>query len=247
MKKTTVTILSIFLLHFAGWSQNEKNSPAFTFSSDEEVYNVTQAIAGDFIQTVNKLYPGLEFSPKAVITPTPSLAFYDSRNDAITFTWWGQLPPEGKGFFLSLTDNDPLIIEKEFGMLFNWFYIPHELAHALQAKTGRTLNYKPDFDWWQVELEANEMAFAYFRSKGNQRELEELYHYAKKILSVLPDPVPPGYDLIAFFNENYPSEQNPLNPSVYGYFQMMQKVLIFENPDQPAFEEYLARVMGPVE
>jgi len=35
--------------------------------------------------------------------------------------------------------------------------------------------------------------------------------------------------------------------TVYGYFQMMQKVLIFENPDQPNFEEYLARVMGQVE
>lgn len=247
MKKTTISILSIFLLHFAVWSQHEKNSPAFTFASDDDVFNVTQAIADDFIQKVNKLYPGHEFSPKVVITPTPSLAFYDSRNDAVTLTWWGQLPAEGKGFFLSLTDNDPLIIEKEFGMLFNWFYLPHELAHALQAKTGRTVNSKPGFDWWQVEMEANEMAFAYFRSKGNKKELEELYHYAKKILSVLPDPVPPGYDPIEFFNKNYPSAQKPLNPAVYGYFQMMQKVLIFENLDQPSFEEYLTRVIGQVE
>jgi len=248
MKNTTVIILSIFfLLNFAGCSQHEKNSPAFAFNSDDEVYKVTRGIADDFVQTVNKRYPGFEFSPKVVITPTPSLAFYDARNDAITFTWWGQLPPEGKGFFLSLTDSDPFTIEKEFGMLFNWFYVPHELAHALQAKTGRTVNYKPYFDFWQSEMEANEMAFAYFRSKGNHKELEELYLYAKKILSVLPDPVPAGYDPIVVFNENYPSEQHPLNPSVYGYFQMMQKVLIFENPDQPSFEEYLARAMVHVE
>jgi hypothetical protein len=247
MKNSILTILSVLMLYFAGCSQNEKNSPAFTFNSDDEVYQISRSIADDFIQTVNKLYPGLEFSPKVVITPTPSLAFYDSRNDAITFTWWGQLPPEGQGFFLSLTESDPQIIEKEFGMLFNWFYIPHELAHALQAKTGRTVKHKPDFDFWQSEIEANEMAFAYFRSKGNYRELEELYNYAKKILSVLPDPVPAGDDPIAFFNKNYPSEQNQLNPSVYGYFQMMQKVMIYENTDQPSFEEYLARVMGQVE
>jgi len=157
------------------------------------------------------------------------------------------LPPQGKGFFLSLTDNDPKEIEKEFGMLFNWFYIPHELAHALQAKTGRTVNYKPDFDYWQSEIEANEMAFAYFRSKGNHKELEELYNYAKKILSVLPDPVPEGEDPIVFFNDNYPSDNNPLNPAIYGYFQMKQKVIIYEKNDRPTFEEYLEKVMAQVE
>lgn len=247
MKKSALSILSIFILHFAGWSQSEVKSPDFTFSSDEEVYQVIQGITDDFIQTVNKLYPRLDFSSSVVVKPNPSLAYYDSRKNAITLTWWGQLPPEGKAFFLSLTDNDPLIIEREFGMLFNWFYIPHELAHALQGKIGRTVNSSPGFDWWQLEMEANEMAFAYFRSKGNHKELKELYHYAQKILSVLPDQVPSGYDLIEFFNENYPSETNPLNPSVYGYFQMMQKVIIYENTDQPSFEEYLARVLAQKE
>lgn len=239
MKKIFLACLSSLMLSSICYGQGQKMDPVFAFNTDEEVYDVSVSIAQDFIQFINNLYPDLEFGPKVVIRPTPSLSYYDAKNDAITATWWGQLPPDGKAFFFSLTDNDPQIIEQEFGMLFNWFYIPHELAHALQVKTGRTYKSRPERDWWQLELEANEMAFAYHRSKGNEKALEGLYQYAKKILSVMPNPVPEGYDIIEFFNENYPSENNPINPAVYGYLQMKQKVLIFENPERPSFEAYL--------
>ena len=245
MKKTTLTILSIFLLKLSGCSQSDQNGTVLTFKNDEHAYQVIQSIADDFIQTVNKLYPKLEFNANVVVKPTQVFAYYDDRENAITLSWWGQLPQEGKNFFLSLTDSEPEVIEKEFGMLFNWIYVPHELTHALQLKTGRVSI--PDFDFWQFEMEANEMAFAYYRSQGKYKELEDLYLYAKKLLSVLPDPVPDGKDKIEFFNENYPDGTKPFDPLMYGYFQMTQKVLIYENTDQPSFEEYLARFMAKVE
>lgn len=191
-----------------------------------------EKITTAFKNDIKRLSPATKFEIKAVLKTTPYLIYYDERGLTANLPIWDQVIPEQKSFFYEVAGGEAEGKEI-FGLFFNGFYLPHELAHAFQDATSKTevaLSY-------QNEYLANTMAILWWRKQLKEGDLQKCYEYAKKIAAKLPNPVPEDMTEEAFFTKNYQAASQ--NPYVYGYMQFRQFIKIYEDKSLPDFDTFI--------
>ena len=215
-------------------------TPLFKVYSDSaKLVQDAKIVTGDFMQQVYKTDISLKaIQPAAVLNTTPYLIFWDDSSQTANMPIWQQVIPPQKQFFIQLNQNNEAEGLRMFGLFFNGFYLPHELAHAVEWHLVFHTKKRTAQGYYMSEYFANTLAIIYWRQKGRTAELEACYQFAKQMLAQLPNPVPAGQDKIAFFNSNY--ERLTSDPFAYGYYQFSQFAEIYEKKELPSFEAYLS-------
>lgn len=167
------------------------------------------------------LNPPLQHS----LMTTPLLVYFDGRNNSMHYPLWSELDAQSKTFFNQIAGNDETEARKIFGLFFNGFYIPHEMAHYLSHISGD----KARLHSYEGEQFANELAMVVWREIMPERALKNVYESAKNILPKLKNPVPAGENEAEWFSKNYNQIVASKDPYTYGYFQFSQIVKIYED------------------
>ncbi len=198
--------------------------------------NTANRFVQSFTENIRKVKPDFHLTSKAILNTQLGLIFYNNQDNTINLPLWQQVVEPQKQFFYQLAGSEDEG-RKVFGLLFNGFYLPHELGHAIQYAAGKHTSNEYDNEYF-----ANTIAVLYWRKTGKQKELEECYQYAKKYLQQLPDPIPAGKDQKEYFTAHY--HELAQDPYKYGYFQFSQFVKIYEDKTLPGFDHFLKMYLG---
>lgn len=214
-----------------GFAQNQWFQ---TYNDSVALVKDANYISNKFIADVKAIKPDFLFTGNTILDTSPALIYYGLDKN-IHLPLWGQLPPELKGFFIDITGSDTEG-QRMFGLFFNGFYLPHELAHAFQDVVNDSLETS-----YKGEYLANTIAMLWLRKHGYQKELQLCYELAKSMGEKLPNPVPDDTTIEVFFTENYKKASE--NPYIYGYMQFKQFVLIYEDSALQDFDSFVANYL----
>lgn len=222
-------VLLIFALLIFCFPSNAQDKWFETHSDTTLLVNNSNKIVREFALKIQAARPGIEIDAKAIKNTDLTLISYDPENNTINLPFWGEVIPQQKAFFTKLaggTEDG----KKVFGLLFNGFYLAHELGHAVASKSGIQFDNEYDSEYF-----ANEIAISYWKKTGKKKQLKICYKYVKKMLSYLKNPVPENENHKEYFTKHY-HELGP-DPYKYGYFQFAQFVEIYENKKLPDFND----------
>jgi hypothetical protein len=200
-------------------------------NSKEALESNVNKIISDFNLYIKELGYNLPAMPKAKIQTEPSLIRLDKSNNAIIVPYWDDLLNDQKEIFKSWTGENA---EKFFILMFNWFFIPHELGHFINPKIH-------DIDPYTSEKEANEVAVLFL--KRNPENLEKL-NFIKKSISQILGSLPKiefgNMSEVDYFNTNYQKIGN--DPNTYGYFQFKFILDALNNQKNISIRRYFDQV-----
>ena len=201
------------------------------YISKEALESDVNKIIFDFNLFIKKSGYNLPTIPKAKIQTEPSLIRLDKSNNAIIVPYWGDLLNDQKEIFKSWRGENA---EEFFVLMFNWFFIPHELGHFINPKIH-------DIDPYTSEKEANEVAVLFL--KRDQENLEKL-DFIKKSISQILETLPKIYfgnmSEVEYFDTNYQKIGN--NPNTYGYFQFKFILDALNNQKNISIRKYFDQV-----
>jgi hypothetical protein len=165
--------------------------------------------------------------PKVKIQTEPSLIRIDRPNNTVIVPYWDDLTNDQKEIFKSWRGENA---EELFVLMFNWFFIPHELGHFINPMIH-------DLNPYQCEREANEVAVMFFRrNPENFEKLDFLKKSLTQVLEILPKIDFGNMSEAEYFNTNYQKIGN--NPNVYGYFQLKFILDILDNQKDFSIKQY---------
>lgn len=200
-----------------------------TYSDSIKLVNDAQIITKLFTNDIKKNKPDLTFNIKTVLHTTPYLIYF--YKDAANIPLWQQVITEQKKFFAEIAGNEEEG-KRFFGLFFNGFYLPHELGHAYEfVLKGETIGS------YEGEYFANTVAMLWWKKHHRTKELKQCYEAAKKMWAKLPNPLPAGTTIEAYFSKNY--EEASANPYIYGYMQFKQFIEIYEDQNLPDFDTFI--------
>lgn len=199
-----------------------------------------KAITAKFVSDVRKISPSTIMQVNTILKTSPYLIYYsDDSARTVNLPIWAEVIEPQKQFFYKVAGSEENG-RQVFGLFFNGFYLPHELGHAL----AHTLQ-KETENWfkslYEGEVFANKIGILWWRKQGRQKELAQCYAYAKKMFARLPNPVPAGQSVSAYFGKNY--EQASRDPFVYGYMQFSQFINIYEDRTLPGFDVFVKQTI----
>jgi hypothetical protein len=200
-----------------------------TYSDSIKLVKDAQIITKLFTNDIKKNKPDLTFNIKTVLHTTPYLIYF--YKDAANIPLWQQVITEQKKFFAEIAGNEEEG-KRFFGLFFNGFYLPHELGHAYEfVLKGETIGS------YEGEYFANTVAMLWWKKHHRTKELKQCYEAAKKMWAKLPNPLPAGTTIEAYFSKNY--EEASANPYIYGYMQFKQFIEIYEDQNLPDFDTFI--------
>ncbi|MGE5457224.1 MAG: hypothetical protein ACM3RX_02600 [Methanococcaceae archaeon] len=225
MKKIPISFFCVTLLftfHSSGQSSFIKH-----YETKEILESDANKIILDFELFLKKSGYSLPAVPQVKIQTEPSLIKLDRANNNVIVPYWEDLANDQKEIFKTWRGENA---EEFFILMFNWFFIPHELGHYINPMIH-------DVNPYQCELEANEVAIAFLKSNSeNTGKLDFVKESLAEVLQILPkidfgDMTEAGY-----FNANY--KKLGSNPNVYGYFQLKFILDILNNPREISLKKY---------
>ena len=226
-----MTKLFTLLISFLSLAANAQQKLFHQYTDSATLVNDANQVVADFWIKTNAIKAVNDTQPVAILNTRPFLIFYSPKANKVNLPIWRQVIPEQQKFFYTLA-GDEKEGQKMFGLFFNGFYLAHELAHALQKAAGKN---EPNL--YQNEYVANQIAMLYWRKVKRNKELEQCYRYAKKVVASLPSPVPKGEDPIKYFNEHY--AELGADPYKYGYYQFAQFVEVYEDKKLGNFDSFV--------
>ena len=193
-------------------------------------------VGNQFIADAQKLIPNLKDNPQIIVNTTPFLVYYDGKEKTVNLPFWDEVIPQNQEYFEKITGNAK-DGKKLFGLMFNGFYLPHELGHWLSfEKSGNIGSY-------QDEYLANTIAILWWKKQGKSKELKSIYKTLKKIMKTYPNPVPKGENVEKYFTDNYvkilTDQENAA--MIYGFMQFSQFIKIYEDHSLPDFDTFLQK------
>ncbi len=227
MKKIFMCWLLIGLSHIA-FAQNQWFS---RYTDSAKMVGDASEIVNQFSEQVKRLVPSFSIQVKVVENTSPYLIF--NKDNSINLTLWRKVIPPQKAFFATMAGSEKEG-EEVFGLFFNGFYLAHEMGHIVYNISGK--NYS---NAYASEYDANVLSILYWRKAGKNKELENCYRYAKKMLSTLKNPVPKEEDYKAYITANY--NKLAADPYQYGYIQFSQFVEIYEDKALPDFDTFIKK------
>lgn len=189
------------------------------YETKEALESDANKIIKDFEHFIKESGYNLPAIPQIKIQTEPSLIKLDRANNTIIVPYWGDLANDQIEIFKSWRGENA---EEFFILMFNWFFIPHELGHYINPMIH-------DLNPYQCELEANEVAITFLKSNSaNLEKLDFVKQSLKEILLILPKIDFVNMTEAEYFNANYKNLGS--NPNVYGYFQLEFILDILNNP-----------------
>lgn len=190
-------------------------SPGGAATLDPVEQKVT-AVRDRFVAAVRACGVTPRFEPAVRILSEPAVIAYRGKTRTLVIGRWETLPSPIKGFLNQWAAHDIPETSGEalFDQLFNGFLIGHELGHWVGDQSGRL----DTIDFYQAELEANQFAIAFAAlAPATARSLAATVGQFS-CLRALPDPVPPGQDVRAYFNAHYWT-MSTQEPVAYNWYQ----------------------------
>ncbi len=195
-----------------------------------------QAIAAQYFAQMHIATLPFVATPVPIqINTAPQLSYIDK--DAIHEGRYADLPPSVKAIFdnwAAFTRDQPSGNTLFDDMFYRFFFV-HELGHWT---IEQMLDHRSDagkaavvdnviHNHWQAELECNRISVAWWR-EHDPAYLTKIVADFRKIQAGLPNPVPPGQDMQAFFAANYQKLGN--DPQVYGWFLLQSVIRAYDEP-----------------
>lgn len=213
-----------------------------TYDDSTLLVNDANLIVQEFAQKIASVRPDVMLlldndtfrlsDNQAIKNTTPFLIFIDST--IIHLPFWEEVIPPQKEFFQELAGAEEKGKEV-FGLLFNGFFLAHELGHSFFAFAGKQFS-----NAYDSEYEANKLGILYWKSSEEAIHLENCYHSVKMMLTQLENPVPEGENYKEYITQHY--YELAADPFKYGYIQFKQIVEIFEDQSLPDLESYLLSI-----
>lgn len=193
-------------------------------------------VGNQFIADAKKIIPNLKNEPQIIVNTTPFLIYYDGEKNTVNLPLWSEVIPENQKYFEKITGNTK-DGKKLYGLMFNGFYLPHELGHWLTVKKSGNLGS------YQDEYFANTVAMLWWKKQGKSKELKSIYKTLKKVMKTYPNPVPKGENVEKYYTENYVKiMQDQENfAMIYGFMQFSQFIKIYEDHSLPDFDTFLQK------
>jgi hypothetical protein len=206
-------------LIIGGFTANAQTTPFKSFEDKTELYNYTSGIWRNFKAFIKSNNGQIGDTLNIRIFTLPTLT--TMHKDSIFIPMYKGMPPVMQGLFTMWGDS-PANGRVLFDAAFNWFYIPHEMAHYQQYVIHKLGN-----DGFDNEYKANEIAVSFWMQQGDEQKLLALHKLFAGVLVKLKDPVPAGNDPKKWFADNYGKIQ--VDPNIYGFFQLRMVNEIIDN------------------
>jgi hypothetical protein len=176
--------------------------------------------------------------PTILVEDVPSFGQYDDKTNVIRTSDWTLLNPQEKAFISRLAH--PGATDAEIRTTFEriahgWVNI-HELGHWWQACRSAISNSNP----YQMEYGADRISLAYWR-EVDPSIVDTMIPLCRSVLANIPNPVPAGEDVEAYFNKHY-EELGP--SSAYPWFQSRMNVAAYDEKPAPTFAQALLSLPG---
>lgn len=229
--KTTLLFCTLLII---GTSVKAQNRYFEIYTDSASLKNQNDKLISDIERIVKRIEPNFSF--KGLTTEIPNTFMpgqYREKAHKIYLNTWQVGGPPMEGFLTNATGSKEEG-ERMAALFFYGFFLPHEVGHALQYQTKNVP--KSAYDG---EYKANELAVVYWRSQNKEKELQQCYELAIKVLPKLHNPVPENTDAHKYITENYWDLVN--DPFKYGYIQLSQIVEIMDNKTLPDFETYIKK------
>jgi|WetSurMetagenome_2_1015567.scaffolds.fasta_scaffold05881_4 hypothetical protein len=208
MKAHIIIFFFCLILFFPNYASGQSSFHKH-YITKEALESDASKIVADFTQYIRELGYDLPSMPKINIQTEESLIRLDRQNNTIIVPYWEDLSNEQKALFKSWRGENA---EEFFIMMFNWFFIPHELGHFINPMIH-------DMNPYQCEQEANEVAVTFFRrNPENYEKLDSIKEILIQVLGILPKIGFGEMSEEVYFNTNYQKMGN--DPNAYGYFQL---------------------------
>lgn len=218
------------ILAFLFFTQLQCQQKLFSLFSDSVLLKKqAEMVVKEFSTAIEKIYPKTKVLVPVKVDTTPYLIFINK--EGIHLPLWEQVIPDQKTFFYDLAGGETQG-ENLFGLLFNGFYIIHEMGHSVEA--SHKIKFKNNYD---SEYFANQVAILWWRENGKAQELKQIYEQLNLIIPKLKNPVPEGQTIEQYFTENY--EKAAADPYVYGYMQFKQFKEIYEDKKLKTLKDLL--------
>jgi len=198
---------------------------------NEIILTKVTSIRDNFFDAVKKEGVSIPYYPIVEVVNTPSLmSFWGDRNFGYLLTPnWESADQNMKNLFQLWIDESGVDDSAEhfFNQNFNWFLVPHELAHFLQeTQKIKKINYD---DRWDSELYANQIAISFWMSQGKEKELTDFIMNTTRIMNFLKSPNTSKVSEKEFFNQKY--RELAQDPNKYGYYQFLFYKIAFDEKD----------------
>jgi len=228
------TITLILLIVWSGIATKAQNKYFEIYTDSAALKNQNDEMIRDIEIQIKRIEPSFSF--KGLTTEIPKTFMpgqYRSKTNKIyQLTWQVGGPPMQN--FLTEVGGSSANGEALAALFFYGFFLPHEVGHAFQYHTNRVPT--NNFDG---EYEASEFAVSYWRSKGKQKELQQCYEMAKKVLTKLKNPIPADVNAKEYITAHYAELLQ--DPYKYGYIQFSQIVKILDDQSLPNFDNYIKK------
>lgn len=215
-----------FIDFFDSFKKQEPNA------SDELILNKVTSIEDKFINSIKEEGVTIPYSPKVIVVNTPALmSYWGDRNFGYLLTPnWETADQNMKNLFQHWVDESGIDYSAEqfFIKNFNWFLVPHELAHFLQeTQKIKRVDYN---DRWDGEIYANQVAVSFWISQGKEKELTKFIENTTKIMNYLKSPNTSDISEKEFFNQN--NRELAQDPNKYAYYQFLFYKMAFDQKDK---------------
>ena len=199
---------------------------------NEIILSEVTSIRDKFIDAIKKEGVTIQYYPKVEVVNTPALmSYWGDRNFGYLLTpSWKSADQKIKNLFQLWIDKSEIDDSAEhfFNQNFNWFLVPHELAHFLQeTQKIKKIDYD---DRWDSELYANQVAVSFWMSQGKEQELADFIMNTTKIMNFLKSPNTSIVSEKEFFNKNY--KELAQDPNKYGYYQFLLYKMAFDKKNK---------------
>jgi hypothetical protein len=225
-------IIALFLTTHLSFSQKNWFS---VYTDSASLVQDGGTITKAFIADIKKIKPGIALDVTTILNTTPYLIYFDGEGKVKTANLpiWAQVIPQQQQFFYEVAGGEAAG-KAAFGLFFNGFYLPHELGHGVDQLVRNNLKGS-----YEEEYFANTVSMLWWRKQGREKDLKACYDAAKTMFAKLPNPVPAGMTIEAYFGKNY--EEASQNPYVYGYMQFKQFIQIYEDKQLPDFNGFMQK------
>ncbi len=174
--------------------------------------------------------------PTLRVEDVPSFGQYDEDTNILSISDWSLLSTDRRFAFFKLAG--PNASEAQAHTIFDlaahrWILI-HELGHWWQHCNGKMVHGEP----WKTEFDADRVSLTYWR-EVDPTVVTRMIPIFHQVVTIFPDPTPPGQEMIPYFNANY----EKLGPTpAYRWYQSKMNVAADDQRPIPTFPQVLSAI-----
>lgn len=233
------TLLSLFVLIHVSAGQTELFQ---TFTDKDALYTKSKEVVDQFAADCKKHIPQIETPPNVRVKTTPWMIYIDiEKIPNIYIPVWNEVDSANKEYMNRIAGKSTSG-KTLFGMLFNGFYIPHELGHwIVNTYIDSAISMSYDDEYF-----ANQIAMTWWRKQGKSAEITTIYKTIKKAMKSYKRPIPANVNVRDYYTKNYKKilEDTENFANIYGYMQFSQFVEIYEDKTLPDFDTFLKKALA---